>query len=248
MRAPLIAGNWKMNGSSSLVETFGEVLRGAELPRGVDVALMVPFPYLAAARARFPQDVVVGAQTLSDQGAGAFTGDVGGAMLKDLDVGMVLVGHSERRTLFGEDDAAVLARVKAALDVGLTPVLCLGETLEERDAERTEAVVLGQLEAVLDALAPSDRERLVLAYEPVWAIGTGRTASPEQAQQVHAAIRARLVRYAAGLGEAMKVLYGGSMKPDNAAQLLAQPDIDGGLIGGASLKVDDFLAICQSAG
>lgn len=248
MRAPLIAGNWKMNGSLELVATFAEELSQTALPGGVEVALMVPFPYLEVARSRLPEAVGVGAQTLSDQPSGAFTGEVSGAMLADLGAQMVLVGHSERRTLYGENDAAVLARVRAALEVGLVPVLCLGETLEERDAERTEAVVLGQLETVFDALAASERQRLVLAYEPVWAIGTGRTATPEQAQQAHAAIRARLASYDAQLAETMKVLYGGSMKPSNAVELLAQPDIDGGLIGGASLQVDDFLAICHSAG
>ncbi|ATJ81167.1 triose-phosphate isomerase [Halomonas beimenensis] len=249
MPTPLIAGNWKMNGSRALVEEFAQAFRDADLSPGVEVALMVPFPYLeAAGRAFAGTPVALGAQTLSDQPAGAFTGEVSGEMLDDCGARLVLVGHSERRTLFGEDDAAVLARVKAALAVGLTPVLCLGETLEERDDGRTEAVVLGQLEAVFDALAPDERGRLVIAYEPVWAIGTGRTATPEQAQAVHAAIRERLGRYGDALAAGMQVLYGGSMKAANAAELLAQPDIDGGLVGGASLKVDEFLAICQSAG
>ena len=245
----LIAGNWKMNGSLALVDAFAEAFAAASLPARVDVALMVPFPYLGpAARALCDTPVAVGAQTLSDRPAGAFTGEVSGAMLADLGVCYVLVGHSERRRLFGEDDAAVLARVQAALAQGLTPVLCLGETLEEREAGLTEAVVLGQLAAVLDALAADERPRLVLAYEPVWAIGTGRTATPEQAQAVHAAIRARLRDYAPALADGVTILYGGSMKAANAGELLAQPDIDGGLIGGASLQVDDFLAICQSAG
>ncbi len=249
MRTPLIAGNWKMNGSLALVEAFAEAFAEARLPADVEVALMLPFPYLGAGGAAFRGGpLALGAQTLSDQPAGAFTGEVSGAMLADLGARYVLVGHSERRTLFGEDDAAVRARVEAALEHGLAPVLCLGETLEEREAERTEAVVLGQLAAVFDALPPEQRKRLVIAYEPVWAIGTGRTASPEQAQAVHAAIRARLADYDTGLAEGMRLLYGGSMKADNAAELLAQPDIDGGLVGGASLKVDDFLAICQSAG
>jgi len=215
----------------------------------VSTALMVPFPYLdAAIRAFEAGPLVVGAQTLSDQPAGAFTGEVSGGMLAELGAYYVLVGHSERRALFHEDDAAVLSRVRAALAAGLVPILCLGETLEEREAERTEVVVLGQLEAVLDALDTDERQRLVIAYEPVWAIGTGRTASPEQAQAVHNTIRTRLARYSAPLAEGMQLLYGGSMKASNAAELLAQPDIDGGLVGGASLKVDDFLAICQSAG
>lgn len=249
MRTPLIAGNWKMNGSLSLLDTFARELTPAVLPDGVEVALMVPAPYVASAVSAFSGSrVAVGGQTLSDQPAGAYTGEVSGAMLADVGARFVLVGHSERRSLFGEDDAAVRARVKAALEAGLVPILCLGETLEEREAERTEAVVLGQLEAVFDALSAEQRDRLVLAYEPVWAIGTGRTASPEQAQAVHTAIRARLNAYAPSLAEGLKILYGGSMKAANAGELLAQPDIDGGLVGGASLKVDDFLAICQSAG
>ncbi|MFG6176101.1 triose-phosphate isomerase [Halomonas sp. THAF12] len=249
MPTPLIAGNWKMNGSRALVEEFGRAFHDADLPECVAVALMVPFPYLdAAVRAFDGSRLSLGAQTLSDQPAGAFTGEVSGEMLRECGARMVLVGHSERRTLFGEDDAAVLARVRAALAVELTPVLCVGETLEERDAGRTEAVVLGQLEAVFDALKPAERARLVIAYEPVWAIGTGRTATPDQAQAVHGAIRERLASYDTELAAAMQVLYGGSMKAANAAELLAQPDIDGGLVGGASLKVDDFLAICQSAG
>lgn len=249
MRTPLIAGNWKMNGSRALVDAFGQALAEARLAPGVEVALMVPAPYLAAAVSAFATSgVAVGGQTLNDQPAGAFTGEVSGAMLVDVGADFVLVGHSERRTLFGEDDAAVRSRVRAALAAGLTPVLCLGESLEQRDAGRTEAVVLGQLAAVCDALGPDERARLVLAYEPVWAIGTGRTASPEQAQAVHAAIRARLADYAPALADGVRVLYGGSMKAANAGELLAQPDIDGGLVGGASLQVDDFLAICQSAG
>ncbi|MBS9405187.1 triose-phosphate isomerase [Halomonas sp. TRM85114] len=249
MRTPFIAGNWKMNGSRELVERFGRQVTSAALPEGVSAALMVPFPYLEAAVKTFEQGpLVVGAQTLNDQPSGAFTGEVSGGMLAELGVRYVLVGHSERRALFHEDEAAVLSRVRAALATGLVPVLCLGETLEEREAERTEAVVLGQLEAVLDGLEADQRQRLVVAYEPVWAIGTGRTASPEQAQAVHEVIRARLGRYSASLAAEMQLLYGGSMKASNAAELLAQPDIDGGLVGGASLQVDDFLAICQSAG
>lgn len=249
MRMPLIAGNWKMNGSLALVEEFGRAFADVSLPVSVEVALMVPFPFLeAAGRALGETSVTVGAQTLSDRPSGALTGEVSAAMLRECGARLVLVGHSERRTLFGEDDAAVLARVKAALAERLTPVLCVGETLEEREAERTEAVVLGQVEAVFDALDEAERARLVIAYEPVWAIGTGRTASPEQAQAVHAAIRGCLERYDQTLADGMRLLYGGSMKADNAAELLARPDIDGGLVGGASLKVDDFLAICQSAG
>lgn len=249
MAKPLIAGNWKMHGSLALIEEFGRAFATVELPAEVEVALMVPFPYLAQAAQKLASaGVCVGAQTLSDQPSGPLTGEVSGDMLRELGARMVLVGHSERRSLFHEDDQAVLGRVRAALAVGLTPILCLGETLEQRDEGRTEAVVLGQLEAVFDALDVDERARLVVAYEPVWAIGTGRTATPEQAQAVHSAIRQRLVGYSSTLGESTQILYGGSMKAANAADLLAQPDIDGGLVGGASLQVDDFLAICQSAG
>lgn len=249
MAKPLIAGNWKMHGSLALIEEFGRAFATVELPAEVEVALMVPFPYLAQAAQKLASvGVCVGAQTLSDQPSGALTGEVSGDMLRELGARMVLVGHSERRSLFHEDDQAVLGRIRAALAVGLTPILCMGETLEQRDDDRTEAVVLGQLEAVFDALDVDERTRLVVAYEPVWAIGTGRTATPEQAQAVHSAIRQRLVGYSSALGENTQILYGGSMKAANAADLLAQPDIDGGLVGGASLQVDDFLAICQSAG
>ncbi len=249
MRMPLIAGNWKMNGSLALVERFGRAFAEMGLAPSVEVALIPPTPYLAAAQqALGATPVALGAQTLSAEPSGAHTGEVSAGMLAEFGVRYVLVGHSERRALYHEDDAAVRARVHAALGAGLTPILCVGETLEERDAGRTEAVVLNQVEAVFDALDAEGRARSVIAYEPVWALGTGHTATPEQAQAVHAAIRARLAAYDANLAETLRLLYGGSMKAENAAELLAQPDIDGGLVGGASLKVDDFLAICQSAG
>lgn len=249
MAKPLIAGNWKMHGSLALIEEFGRAFSMAELPAAVEVALMVPFPYVAQASQQLaPVGVSVGAQALSDQPSGALTGEVSGDMLRELGASMVLVGHSERRSLFHEDDQAVLGRVRAALAAGLTPVLCLGESLDQRDQGQTENVVLGQLEAVFDALDADQRGQLVIAYEPVWAIGTGRTATPEQAQAVHAAIRQRVTDYDVSLSSRIQILYGGSMKAANAADLLVQPDIDGGLIGGASLQVDDFLAICQSAG
>ncbi|SFH61618.1 triose-phosphate isomerase [Modicisalibacter xianhensis] len=249
MRMPLIAGNWKMNGSLELVEQFGRAFAETGLPPSVEVALIPPAPFLAAMQAALAgSPVALGAQTLNPEPEGAHTGEVSAAMLGEFDVRYVLVGHSERRSMYHEDDAAVLARVKAALAAGLVPVLCVGETLEQREAGQTEAVVLGQVEAVLDALDGKQRARLVIAYEPVWAIGTGRTATPQQAQEVHAAIRARLGEYDSELAAQLRLLYGGSMKADNAADLLAEPDIDGGLIGGASLKTNEFLAICQSAG
>lgn len=249
MAKPLIAGNWKMHGSLALIDEFSSAFAVAELPEHIEVALMVPFPYVAqAAQQLAPAGVRVGAQGLSDQPSGAMTGEVSGDMLRELGASMVLVGHSERRNLFHEDDQAVLGRVRAALGAGLVPVLCLGESLEQREQDQTEQVVLSQLEVVFDALDAHQRGQLVIAYEPVWAIGTGRTATPEQAQAVHAVIRQRLADYDSSLAESTQILYGGSMKAANAADLLVQPDIDGGLVGGASLQVDDFLAICQSAG
>nr|WP_297461094.1 triose-phosphate isomerase [uncultured Halomonas sp.] len=249
MRMPLIAGNWKMNGTLALVERFGRAFADAKLAPSVEVALIPPVPYLAAAQdALGTTPVALGAQTLNPEPAGAYTGEVSGAMLAELGVRYVLVGHSERRSLYHEDDAGALARVRAALGAGLTPILCVGETLDEHEAGHSEAVVLRQVEAVFDSLESDAFRRIVIAYEPVWAIGTGRTATPAQAQAVHAVIRARLADYDADSAATLRLLYGGSMKADNAAELLAQPDIDGGLVGGASLKVDDFLAICQSAG
>lgn len=249
MRVPLIAGNWKMNGSLALVEAFGQAFAKANLSTSMEAVILPSAPYLDAAQAAFDKTLLeVGAQTLNPEPAGAYTGEVSAAMLAEFGVRYVLVGHSERRSLYHEDDEAVLARAQAALGAGFTPILCVGETLAERDDGRTETVVLNQVKAVFDTLDAQQRQHMVIAYEPVWAIGTGRTATPEQAQAVHAAIRAFLVEYDEQMASALRLLYGGSMKQDNAAELLAQPDIDGGLIGGASLKVDDFLAICQSAG
>ena len=249
MRKPLIAGNWKMNGSLALLETMHQALTSAQFSSSVDVAIIPPFTLLMSAQKTLAgSSTILGAQTLHPETSGAYTGETSASMLTECGVSHVLVGHSERRTLFGEDDQAVLARVRAALGDGLVPILCVGETLEEREADRVETVVLGQVGTVIDALSAEERSRLIIAYEPVWAIGTGRTATPEQAQQVHAMIRSWLSDKDPALGEDMRLLYGGSMKADNAADLLSRPDIDGGLIGGASLKPDDFIAICHAAG
>ncbi|OLO05803.1 MULTISPECIES: triose-phosphate isomerase [Salinicola] len=249
MRKPLIAGNWKMNGSKELIETFGRAFAEIDLPSPVDVVIHPPFPYLDAARQAFVKTPVgLGAQTLNPLHSGARTGEVSGQMLNEFGVDYVLVGHSERRQLYHESDEQVHERVMAALEAGIKPILCVGETLEERDAGRSEEVVLRQVGYVMARLDSAQRQQMTIAYEPVWAIGTGRTASPAQAQQMMAAIR----RYQSGfdreLADALRLLYGGSMNASNAKELLAQQDIDGGLIGGASLKVDDFIAICQSAG
>ncbi|MGO2263073.1 triose-phosphate isomerase [Halomonas sp.] len=249
MRTPLIAGNWKMNGSAALINDFGSAFADVSLPAALDVVLIPPFPYLDAARQAFRNTpLALGAQTLNPVESGAHTGEVSGCMLKEFEVAYVLVGHSERRELYCESDEQVFDRLLAALDNGLTPILCVGESLAERDAEKTMDVVLRQVGYAMTRLAPEQRQAVVIAYEPVWAIGTGRTATPEQAQDVMAGIRAYLAEFSAALAEQMRLLYGGSMNAKNAAELLAQPDIDGGLVGGASLKTDDFYAICQSAG
>lgn len=244
----LIAGNWKMNGGLAANEALlRAVCEGLQTqPAGCDVAVAVPAPYLAQVQALVAGSVVaVAAQDVSAHVSGAYTGEVSGAMLNDFGVRYALVGHSERRQYHGETDAVVAAKALRALEAGVTPVVCVGETLAEREAGQTEAVVQRQLAAVITALADRLPE-VVVAYEPVWAIGTGKTASPEQAQQVHAVLRAQLLAASAAAGQ-VRVLYGGSMNAGNAAQLLAQPDIDGGLIGGASLKAADFLQIIAAA-
>jgi len=234
MRARLVAGNWKMHGSLAANAALLDALVGA----GVECAVCVPFPYLAQAAERLKGTrVSLGAQTVSEHASGAYTGEVSAGMLREFGCRYVLVGHSERRQLFGESDARVAAKFAVARAAGLTPILCVGETLEERDAGHTQAVVARQLDAVL---AKGDLGDAVLAYEPVWAIGTGRTATPQQAQEVHAFLRLRVKPQTC-------ILYGGSVKPDNAASLFAMPDVDGGLIGGASLVAQDFIAICRMA-
>ncbi|NDY96065.1 triose-phosphate isomerase [Wenzhouxiangella limi] len=249
MRKPLIAGNWKMNGSRS--ETR-ELLAGIQhgLGEGFPFEVMVipPYPYLQLAAGLVKHDgLVLGAQDLSPHAGGAYTGEVSGAMLVDCGCRAVLVGHSERRSLHGETDADVAAKFRAAVQIGLTPVLCVGETLAEREQGQTEAVVSRQLERVLQAAGIVAFASAVVAYEPVWAIGTGKTATPAQAQEVHAVIRAQLASEDATIGGLVRILYGGSVKPDNAAEIFAQQDIDGGLIGGASLDADSFVAICRAA-
>jgi len=246
-RRPWIGGNWKMNGSRAMTrELTGAIAAG--VPDAVDVAVTPPYPYLAQALEQAAGSaLIVGAQDLSQREAGAFTGDVSAAMLVDLGARCVLVGHSERRELHGERDADVAAKFAAAGAAGLAPVLCLGERLEQREADETEAVVGGQLDAVIKHCGIEAFGGAVIAYEPVWAIGTGRTATPEQAQQVHAFLRARVASHDATIAGRIRIVYGGSMKPGNATELLRCEDIDGGLIGGASLIADDFLAIVAAA-
>jgi triosephosphate isomerase len=243
-RSKLVVGNWKMHGSRAAnAELLVALLAGR--PYAADVAVCAPFVFIgdvAAALAR--SDIFWGAQDVSAHDQGAFTGEVSAAMLAECGCRYAIVGHSERRALHAESDELVAAKARASLARGVTPIVCVGETLAERDAGETEAVVKRQLSVVIHQLAHCAAE-MVVAYEPVWAIGTGRTASPEQAQAVHRVLRAQL-HAATGRGEAMTILYGGSVKADNAAALFSQPDIDGGLIGGASLKAADFIAICRA--
>ena len=242
----LIAGNWKMNGSLAANEALlREILQGLGQP-ACDVAVAVPAVYVAQVQALLQGAAVqLGAQDVSAHDSGAYTGEVSATMLRDFGVRYALVGHSERRQYHGETDAIVAAKTQKALNAGITPIVCVGETLAQREAGETEAVVKRQLAAVIHAIGACTTE-IVVAYEPVWAIGTGKTATPEQAQAVHAVLRAQL---AAASTQAAKVplLYGGSMNAGNAEQLLAQPDINGGLIGGAALKAQDFLKIIAAA-
>ena len=244
----LIAGNWKMNGSlaanEALVKAMLDGLGGQTA--SADMALCAPVPYLAQLQSLLTGSAIAwGAQDVSSHEQGAYTGEVSATMLKDFACRYAIVGHSERRQYHGETDLQVADKAKVALAHGITPIVCVGETLAEREAGHTEAVVKRQLAAVIHAVAHCTSE-IVVAYEPVWAIGTGKTASPEQAQQVHAVLRAQLAA-ATQHPERVHILYGGSMNAANAASLLAQPDIDGGLIGGASLKAADFLQIVASA-
>ena len=246
MSKKLIAGNWKMHGSLAANETLVQaILAGWQAP-ACDVALCVPAAYLAQAQKLLKGGPVeVGAQDVSSHDAGAFTGEISATMLREFGVRYVIVGHSERRAYHGETDAGVAEKARQALAVGITPIVCVGETLAQREAGSTEDVVKRQLAAVIHTNGHCISE-IVVAYEPVWAIGTGKTASPEQAQQVHAVLRAQL-KAATVQSARIKLLYGGSMNAANAAQLLGQPDIDGGLIGGASLKAADFLTIISAA-
>ncbi|MEO8409090.1 MAG: triose-phosphate isomerase [Propionivibrio sp.] len=249
MRQKLVAGNWKMHGGlKTNQQLLQDVLAGAGELGGMAVAVCVPFPYLAQAQSVLTGTPVAwGAQNLSEQAQGAYTGEVSAAMLQDFACRYVLVGHSERRAIYGESNELVAEKFAAALAAGLHPVLCAGETLEQREAGQTVEVVATQIDAVLKRVGVAAFSDAVVAYEPVWAIGTGRTATSAQAQEVHAAIRAQIARSDANVAEGLQILYGGSVKPGNAVELFGMPDIDGGLIGGAALVAGDFLAICRAA-
>jgi triosephosphate isomerase len=248
MRRKLIAGNWKMNGSiaanAALLTQIQSEFKGPEC----DVAVCVPFPYLAQCQSLMSgSGLCLGAQDVSIYECGAYTGEVCADMLLEFGCRYVIVGHSERRAYFAESNELVAKKAAVAIEKGLIPIVCVGETLEQREAGQTDQVVLSQIDAVLSAIAIESLPRIVIAYEPVWAIGTGLTATPEMAQQVHAVLRRRLNEKDTAASAQVKILYGGSMKPDNAPALLAMSDIDGGLIGGASLKAQDFLAIVHAA-
>ncbi|NBT13938.1 MAG: triose-phosphate isomerase [Planctomycetia bacterium] len=250
-RTKIVAGNWKMNLDRAKAKDLAAAVaaRRGEAAK-VELVLCPPALYVetvGSALAGAKSDVRLGAQNMHDKASGAFTGEVAPPMLVDMGCGYVILGHSERRTLFGETDAAVNTKTKAALAAGLVPIVCVGETLEEREAGRTAAVVTAQVTGSLAGLSPGELEKVVVAYEPVWAIGTGKVATPEQAQEVHALVRGLLAGLSSPeVAARVRIQYGGSVKPDNAADLARQPDIDGALVGGASLKADDFLGIAKA--
>jgi triosephosphate isomerase len=248
MRKRLLAGNWKMHGSLAGNAELLDVVKAANLVNDrTDVTVFAPFPYLSQVRQLLQgTGVGWGAQNVSEHRGGAFTGEVSAPMLADFGCRYAIIGHSERRALYGEKDEQIAAKFSALQEAGLTPVLCVGETLAEREAGITQQVVARQLSVVMDRVGAAAVARGVVAYEPIWAIGTGRTASPGLAQGVHAYIRSLVAARDGGAG-GMRILYGGSMKSGNAAELLEQPDVDGGLVGGASLIAEEFLAICRAA-
>lgn len=248
MRQILVAGNWKLNGSlESIKQLVAGITAGAGDTGNTQIAVCPPFVYIPlVSNLLADSKVVVGSQDVSDQASGAFTGEISGPMLKDFNCTYAIVGHSERRALYGEDDAFTARKFAAARQSGLIPILCVGETLEEREQGVTEDVVARQLDAVIELEGIEAIGDAVIAYEPVWAIGTGKTASPQQAQDVHAFIRGKLAGLNPSVADKVQILYGGSVKGSNAEELFAMDDIDGGLIGGASLDAGDFLAICKA--
>lgn len=249
MRQPLVAGNWKMNGSvGSVRELLSGLKAGIADITKCEVAVCPPYVFIPMAQSELSGTPIAwGSQNLSTEQSGAFTGEIAGSMLMDFGCTYAIVGHSERRTLYGEDDALVASKYAVARAAGLKPILCVGETLEEREKGITEEVVARQLDALIDLEGAGALADGVVAYEPVWAIGTGMTATPQQAQDVHAFIRNRVAQQDAAVAGNLRILYGGSMKPGNAAELMANADIDGGLIGGAALKAEDFFGICKAA-
>jgi triosephosphate isomerase len=247
-RRPLVAANWKMNGTLASIGALVREVRAGVAKAEAELVLCAPFPYLGAVRDGLAgTEIRLGAQNVSEHEAGAYTGEVSAAMLSDYNCRFVIVGHSERRSLYGETDAVVARKFRRAAAAGLIPILCVGERLEEREDGRTDEVVARQLDAVLKENGIEPFAKAVIAYEPVWAIGTGRTATPDQAQEAHAFIRLRLARHDDGIAAGLRILYGGSVKAGNAAELFAQADVDGGLVGGASLDAGEFIGICKAA-
>ncbi|MCK7574895.1 MAG: triose-phosphate isomerase [Chromatiales bacterium] len=248
MRQPLIAGNWKMNGTRAGAESLIRgVLAGSSGISKAEIAVCAPFVFLDLGQRLLSGSLVrLGAQNVCTEAGGAYTGEISAEMLSEFGCRYVICGHSERREYYGETDAIVAKKLTMVASAGMTPILCVGETLEQREQGFMETVIASQIDAIIEANGIESFGRIEIAYEPVWAIGTGKTATPEQAQEVHAFIRRRIAAYDAAIAEKVRILYGGSMKPSNAAELLAMPDIDGGLIGGASLVAEDFLAICQA--
>ncbi|MFK8029430.1 MAG: triose-phosphate isomerase [Gammaproteobacteria bacterium] len=249
MRKVIAAGNWKMNGTRAMTATLiNEIKAGLGSDCQSEVLIFPSFGYLSLACGLIAgSPIKLGAQNLCTEASGAYTGEVSGEMLVDLGCTHVLVGHSERRAMYGDNSEIVAVKFEEAQQVGLIPVLCVGETLEQREEGQTEAVVGRQLEAVTNRVGVKALERSILAYEPVWAIGTGKTASPDQAQEVHAFLRRTIAAQNATIADSLQILYGGSVNGGNAAELFAMPDVDGGLVGGASLKSDQFLDICAAA-
>ncbi|MCU7890476.1 MAG: triose-phosphate isomerase [Candidatus Thiodiazotropha sp. (ex Ustalcina ferruginea)] len=249
MRRPLVAGNWKMNGSLESVRSLLDgIKRGIGDVKSAELAVCPPCVFIPEVQRQLSgSDIAWGGQDLSTESSGAFTGEISASMLNDFACKYVIVGHSERRSYHAESDQQVASKYAVARAAGLIPILCIGETLEEREAGTTNEIVARQLDAVIDLEGVDALADGVIAYEPVWAIGTGMTATPEQAQEVHAFIRGRVAAKSGSVAEGLRILYGGSMKPDNARELIGKPDIDGGLIGGASLKAEDFLGICTAA-
>lgn len=249
MRQKFIAGNWKMNGNLAENQArLTQLVAGLKDVKAL-TGVFAPAPYLAQCESILSStDVIWGGQTLSEYASGAYTGEVSAEMLKDFGCQYVLVGHSERRELFGESDQQVADKFAAALENNLVPVLCVGETLDQRESGTTMKVIAEQINAVLEKSGANGFAKAVVAYEPVWAIGTGKTATPEQAQEVHAAIRSQLAEANAEMAQKIQILYGGSVKPGNAASIFAQADVDGALVGGAALNAQDFIDICNAAG
>lgn len=248
-RRPLVVGNWKMNGTrASSQRLLADILAGLPAELNVDIGICPPDIYIPdLSLALVGRPILLGAQTVSDQDAGAFTGEISAPMLTEFGVSIAIVGHSERRTLYHESDAMAAGRYAKAIAHGIRPILCVGETLQEREQGRTFAVISSQLAAVFELCGVASLSKAIIAYEPVWAIGTGVTATPEQAQEVHAFIRGKVAEDEPAVAESLQILYGGSVKADNAAALFGLPDVDGGLVGGASLDAKSFLSICLAA-